>query len=109
MGEIVAYGQFPPPPPPKVFPYPRPRPPEIRRTNHGLQLALTIFIGIITLGVGFVVWPIVWLILHAVHESNNGKEQDRYAREMHWYSSAWQQYQDAYYAAYGRYPPEPLY
>lgn len=106
MGEIVQSGPQPyPAPPPGPRPQ-RPRPPEIRRTSHGLHLALTVVLGLLTFGIGLLVWPIVWLIVHSVNDKNNYKEQDRYHREMQWYQGAYMAWQEQYYAHYGRYAPD---
>ena len=66
-------------------------------------------IGVLTLGVGLVVWPIVWLIVHMVNASNNTNEQVRFDRETAWYQHVYRQWQEAHYAAYGRYAPEQPY
>lgn len=71
------------PPHPTGMPPHSPRAADIRKTPHGLHLALTIVLVIVTFGTLGWLWLVVWLI-HAIgNGAGNRREWRRYDRELH--------------------------
>lgn len=107
MGEIVSWGGQYPPQPPTPGPRPvRPRQPDIRKTSHGLHLAITLIFGLFTLGVGALIWIVVWVVVAVSDGSHNRTEERRFAEQWHWYQAEYAAWQERHYAAFGRYAPD---
>jgi hypothetical protein len=85
----------------------RPSPPDTRKTSHGLHLALTIVLVLITLFTIGWLWLFVWLFVAIVNDEHNRRERRRFEREMVEWQRAYLEWEHGAFRVLGYVPQLP--